>query len=444
MAIVLGLLLVPHQPANAGTGTALVVLASAAGDRLEPVQVGLGDRTVQVQGDAPAVPDSRTALQLTLPPGDYRVKIADATIAGAATLTVHSGQVTPLLLAVRGGQVAAGGVYAGTANYNLGMQELSGKLAPLFDFHLVDQDGTAFDRASLLGRDTVIAAFHTTCHESCPIYTGLMFQLRRLVPNARLLEVTTDPDGDTPAVLAAYRAAIGADWTFATGTHDDVTEFWAPLGVGLAVGDTHSSALALVDSHGFIRTAFTGVPDVGGSLPVALERQLDAPGRALLGGHGEGWGAAQIVDDLHTLAAADQASAGRPAPTFSLPDLQGRRLSLEEVRGRPVIVNFWWSGCPPCQQEMPLLQRYADTHPDVALLLVDPVDGADRARAFAASTHVHAPVLIDDGGRVAGGYGVAAYPTTFFLRADGTLASRYPGALTEELLAAHVATLAPR
>src|SRR5256886_9537088 len=82
-------------------------------------------------------------------------------------------------------------------------------------FTLTDQAGRAFTRDSLLGRDTVIAAFHTTCRETCPLYTALMFQLRKNAPEARLVEVTTDPDTDTPAVLAEYRQRIGADWTFA-------------------------------------------------------------------------------------------------------------------------------------------------------------------------------------------------------------------------------------
>jgi cytochrome oxidase Cu insertion factor (SCO1/SenC/PrrC family) len=366
-------------------------------------------------------------------------------VAGAAqhvTLTVRADQVEPVLLAVRDGHVVSGGIYVGVPNVNLGLQELSGRLMPLLDFHLVDQDGRTLDRGGLLGRDTVIAAFHTTCHETCPLYTGLLFQLQKVAPDVRLIEVTTDPAIDTTATLAGYRTAIGASWTFATGQVDDVNVFWAPFGVSLATGDTHTSALALVDRYGFIRAAFSGTPDVGGKLPGPLLQQLDGTGRTLLDGHGQGWGAPQVVDSLRTLAAAGGTSlSGDPAPAFALPALDGSRLSLEELRGQPVILNFWWSGCPPCREEMPLLQRYSDAHPSVRLVLVDPVDGVDRARAFVASLHVHAPVLLDDGGRVAAAYGVAAYPTSFFVRPDGTVASRYPGALSQDLLNAHVSNL---
>src|ERR671933_2680580 len=104
-----------------------------------------------------------------------------------------------------------------------------------------------------------------------------------------------------------------------------MAEFWAPFGVSLAVGDSHSSALALVDAHGYIRATFAGVPDVGGRLPSSLESQLSPAGRQLLAGHGEGWGAPAVLASLRTLAAAtSQAPSGGQAPGFSLRTADGR------------------------------------------------------------------------------------------------------------------------
>ena len=428
--------MVPRAPQQ---GSAIVLLASASGGDLLPVQVHVGGHALSVGGPAPTAPNSRNAAQLTLPPGSYPVRVAG--VAQRATVTVQSGQVSPVLLAVRDGHVVSGGIYAGLEDVNLGLQELSGRLTPLNDFSLVDQDGHTLDRNVLLGRDTVIAAFHTTCHETCPLYTGLMFQLQKVAPDVRLIEVTTDPAADTPAVLAAYRTSIGATWTFATGQVDDVAAFWAPLGVSLSAGDTHTSALALVDRFGFIRAAFSGTPDIGGKLPAPLLQQLDGPGRQLLDGRGQGWGAPQVLDSLRTLASSGGTTLGSPAPAFALPALDGSRLSLEQDRGQPVIVNFWWSGCPPCRQEMPLLQQYVDAHPNVRLVLIDPVDGVDGARAFVASLHVHAPVLLDGGGRVAAAFGVAYYPTSFFVRPDGTIASTFVGPLAADVLASHLSNL---
>jgi cytochrome oxidase Cu insertion factor (SCO1/SenC/PrrC family) len=436
---VLAALLLVLTPRPASPGTAVVLLASGAPDRLAPVQVELGGTRLTLAGDAPQAPRTNPTAQLSLAPGTYPVRIGGS--ATSATLTVTRGAVEPLLLAVRGGTVVPGGVYAGVSSVNLGLQELSGRLKPISDFHLVDHDGRPLDRSSLLGKDTVIAAFHTTCRETCPLYSALLFQIRRSAPGVRLIEVTTDPATDTPATLAAYRTAIAADWTFATGTADELTEFWAPLGVGLATGDTHESAIALVDRHGFIRSAFTGIPDVGGQLPATLQAQLDDDGRQVLAGHGDRWGAPQVLDSLRALAAAGQSSTGSTAPVFSLDALDGRRVSLEELRGRPVIINFWWSGCPPCREELPLLQRYADGHPRATLLLVDPVDGIDTARGYAQSLNLRATVLLDRDSRVRSAYHVPAYPTTVFVHTDGSIASTYTGELTPERLTAHVSNL---
>lgn len=438
-AAVLAVLVFILTPRPVQPGTAIVLLSSSNGDRLAPTRVQLGTHSITVGGEAPRAPDTSTSVRLTLGAGDYSVRIDGNPI--LATLSVQPGQVAPLLLAVRDGHVAVGGVYSGASNVNLGLQELSGRLTAMPDFHLVDHDGRAIDRGALLGKDTVIAAFHTTCHETCPLYTGLMLQLRKSAPDVRLLEVTTDPATDTPAVLRAYRSSIGADWQFATGQPEDVTEFWAPFGLTLAAGDTHTSALVLVDRFGYIRAAETGVPDLGGKLPPALDAQLNEAGRTLLAGHGEGWGAPQVVDKLRTLAATGQPATKGQAAAFTLPTPEGGKLSLEQFRGRPVIINFWWAGCPPCREEMPVLQRYVDSHPKVALLLIDPLDGPRGARAFAESIQIRAPILLDEDGRVAAAYQVSSYPTTFFVHPDGTVASRYPSALTPESLSLHMSNL---
>src|SRR5260370_5129418 len=112
-------------------------------------------------------------------------------------------------------------------------------------FALADQAGRAFDNSAIAGKDVVIAAFHTTCHQTCPLYTALFEQLekQKLPSNVLLAEVTTDPATDVPSVLASYAKSINASWTFATGTPRPLTVFWQPLRVALASGASHVSAL---------------------------------------------------------------------------------------------------------------------------------------------------------------------------------------------------------
>lgn len=441
--MVAALVIVLAPARGPATGTAVFVLSSGAGESLPPTTVVVGKQRLTVSGLVPRAPEVRTAARLSLDPGSYALQVGGLSL--PAGLSIRSNQVEPVLLAVRGGRVGAGGVYAGARDLNLGLSELGGQLTRLGDFQLADHTGATVTAASFLGRDTVIAAFHTTCRETCPLYTGLLFQLRKSAAAVRLVEVTTDPATDTPAALAAYRARIGADWTFATGTTQQVTEFWAPFGVGVATGDSHTSALALVDSHGFIRAGFTGVPDVGGRLPGALEGQLDPAGRQLLAGHGEGWGAPAVLESLRTISlAAGSQPAGGPAPAFSLQTPDGRAVSLEEFRGRPIVLNFWYAGCPPCQQEMPLLQRTAAQHPDITVLLLNYRDSAATARGFLAARGVTQTALLDQDGRVAAAYRVAGFPTTVFVRPDGTEQSRHPGPLTTEILSANISDLGAR
>jgi cytochrome c biogenesis protein CcmG, thiol:disulfide interchange protein DsbE len=441
---VLAALVIVLRPARPpDPGTAVFVLSSGTGEKLSPTTVTVGSQRVAVAGEVPRAPEVRTVARLSLDPGSYSLQVGGLSLPDG--LTVRSNQVVPVLLAVSGGRIGAGGVYSGAQSLNLGLSELAGQLTRLGEFRLSDHTGTPITAASFLGRDTVIAAFHTTCRETCPLYTGLLFQLRKSAPAVRLVEVTTDPAADTPTALAEYRARIGADWTFATGTPDQVTEFWAPFGVSLATGDSHTSALALVDSHGFVRAGFTGVPDVGGRLPGALETQLDPAGRQLLAGRGEGWGAPAVLESLRTisLAGSSQPSGGQ-APGFSLRTLEGRAVSLEEFRGRPVVVNFWYAGCPPCQQEMPLLQRTAAQHPEVTVLLLDYRDSAATARGFLAARGVTQTALLDQDGQVAAAYRVAGFPTTVFIKPDGTEQSRHPGPLTPEILSANLSDLGAR
>src|SRR5437764_2982035 len=227
-------------------------------------------------------------------------------------------------------------------------------------FALHDQDGHAFDNERVAGRDLIIAAFNTTCHETCPLYTALFFQLQRNLPGGvALVEVTTDPVTDTPATLNRYARSIGAKWTFATASREALEAFWKPFAVDLASGDTHTSTLAVVDRHGYVRLVYRGVPNVGHDIPPALLTTLDSNGLRELASGGDGWGSAQVLQALLTITGpmATITGAGGRAPALSLTATDGTTVSLGQLAGHPMVINFWASYCPPCRAEMPLLQR---------------------------------------------------------------------------------------
>src|SRR4029077_19913222 len=237
------------QPSS---GTLLVVAAGHSADSIAGAQVriegpaGWAARGT-VSGAVPAAPGERELLAVPVPAGKYTgISLGDDV--ARVDMDWPAGQVEPVLIGIEGGQLIAGAAYAGNDQLNLGLGELAGKFVAMPAFALQDQDGKPFDNAAAAGRALVVAAFHTTCHQTCPLFTALFFQLQRSLPGGvRLVEVTTDPGTDTPAALRAYAQSIGAGWTFATGSADALTAFWRPFGVELATGDSHVSTLALVD-----------------------------------------------------------------------------------------------------------------------------------------------------------------------------------------------------
>ena len=434
--------------AQPSTGTLLIVGAGHSPGSIASTEVRLrgsaGWSAVgSVAGSVPAAPNEKELLSATVATGDYSGIELGSDIA-SIDITVTAGQVEPVLLGVEGGRLISGAAYAGNDQVNLGLGELSGRFVAMPPFALQDQYGKTFDNAVAAGQDLVIAAFHTTCHETCPLYTALFFQLQKSLPGGvRLVEVTTDPATDTPATLRTYAHSIGANWTFATGSAEALTSFWKPFGVELATGDSHVSTLALVDRHGYVRLVYRGVPAVGHDLPPQLVSSLGAAGLTELASGGDGWGSPDVLKALLTITGpiAPSSQPGGRAPAFSLASTTGDRVSLGSLAGKPLVINFWAGYCPPCRAEMPMLQRVMAGQASAQLVLVYEGDSSQAATSFLASVGVTRDALLDSDLSVGHAYGAIALPTTVFVAVDGTIAFRQVGQLDERVLAAELETL---
>jgi cytochrome c biogenesis protein CcmG/thiol:disulfide interchange protein DsbE len=127
---------------------------------------------------------------------------------------------------------------------------------------------------------------------------------------------------------------------------------------------------------------------------------------------------------------------GTAAPPLRLRTLDGGTLDLADLRGRPVVVNFWATWCEPCVREFPLLARAAAGHKADRLAVVGVLvqDRPDAARAFIRQHGGDWPVGVDADRRTADAWSVVGLPHTFFVRPDGTLAAHQLGELTPATL----------
>lgn len=115
--------------------------------------------------------------------------------------------------------------------------------------------------------------------------------------------------------------------------------------------------------------------------------------------------------------------ASGSAPDFTLTTFEGETYKLSELKGRPVVVNFWASWCIPCRDEAPALQRAWETYKDrgVLILGVDYVDTDADAKKFIAEFQQTYPNGPDIGTRISQAYKISGVPETYFIGKDGKL-----------------------
>ena len=124
-------------------------------------------------------------------------------------------------------------------------------------------------------------------------------------------------------------------------------------------------------------------------------------------------------------------SQGVTPRDFTLETLETTQasLTLSELKGKAVLLNFWATWCPPCRDEMPsmeaLYQRYKDS--GLEIVAVNVREDSARVQAFMASYRLSFPAVLDADGRVSTVYGVRALPTSFLINKEGKIVARLVG-----------------
>jgi cytochrome c biogenesis protein CcmG/thiol:disulfide interchange protein DsbE len=135
--------------------------------------------------------------------------------------------------------------------------------------------------------------------------------------------------------------------------------------------------------------------------------------------------------------------SGKPAPAFTLRALDsGQPVSLEQFRGRPVVINFWASWCGPCKYEHPVLEWGASQFGAQAQFLgIVFEDTEENAQGFLQDMGASFPQLIDPRSRISVDYGVSGVPETYFITAEGLIMTKHVGPIDPQTLTQRIREL---
>ena len=136
---------------------------------------------------------------------------------------------------------------------------------------------------------------------------------------------------------------------------------------------------------------------------------------------------------------------GDVAPNFTLTTLDGKQVSLSQFRGKPVMLNFWYSTCPGCLAEIPGMQRFYSAQQaagkDFVILGVNSVDDAQTAQQFAQQYGLSYSLALDNNQQVATLYNLTATPTSYFIDRQGIIRSVVVGPVDASTLQQDVAEI---
>jgi len=125
-----------------------------------------------------------------------------------------------------------------------------------------------------------------------------------------------------------------------------------------------------------------------------------------------------------------------------LPGLGGETVALADFDGQPLLINFWATWCPPCVNEMPLLQQYAERYQDdLVVLAINAGEDPTQVRDFISQHQLDLTILLDTDGEAINHFRVYGFPTTLFFDADGEMRSTHIGELDEHLIDKYLLTI---
>ncbi len=122
-------------------------------------------------------------------------------------------------------------------------------------------------------------------------------------------------------------------------------------------------------------------------------------------------------------------------PDLAVRDIAGEPVLLQDLLGKPLVINLWATWCPPCRREMPVLAAAQAANPDIRFVFVNQGEGQALVEKFLAQQQLSLDNnLLDSGGRLGQAVGSLSLPTTLFYSADGMLKNNHLGELSQASL----------
>jgi len=117
----------------------------------------------------------------------------------------------------------------------------------------------------------------------------------------------------------------------------------------------------------------------------------------------------------------NQSVEGTPFPDVTLADATGNDVTTADLLGEPLVVNLWFTTCPPCAKELPAFAEVDAERDDVRFIGVNTIDSVEAMERFAGERGVQYDLYRDEFAELADGVGAVAFPVTLFVTSDGTI-----------------------
>jgi thiol-disulfide isomerase/thioredoxin len=139
---------------------------------------------------------------------------------------------------------------------------------------------------------------------------------------------------------------------------------------------------------------------------------------------------AKKVDDVFARESPPAPETGKPAPAFALDCIEaGKKVKLDDFKGKVVMLDFWATWCGPCRMELPILQKIHEKYKDkkFAFVAINVREEKSKVSDFATKQKFTFPVALDADGATTGNYMVSAFPTLFLIDQKGVVKQVHMG-----------------